>query len=192
MNSASTVRLASIVGLIFFSTTSTMTAENLFSFGLKGGFPFTYSVDRTQPNAEVVLDSSSRNFIAGPTGEINLPLGFSVEADALYHPFNVRSTAFTLPSANDIHNYTVFEIPIVAKLRLGRGFAKPYVEAGPEFRTTPASLSLSHDGFVLGGGLEFKLGFIKISPEIRYTRWASSSYAGANDNQAAVLLGVSF
>ena len=183
-------RLALTLLVCSLAATTSASAQHLFSFGLKGGFPFTYSTNTTN-TGEVTFDSSSHNFIGGATGEINLPLGFSVEADALYHPYNLRSTGFTLPPTT-IHNYTLFEIPVVAKLRLGRGFAKPYVEGGPEFRTTPGTLTVSHDGFIVGGGIEFKLGFIKVSPEIRYVRWANSTFAAANPNQLAALLGISF
>jgi hypothetical protein len=160
------------------------------SLGVKGGFPFTYSMNTTNV-VDLKVDSSSREFIAGGTAEVSLPFGVSVEGDFLYHPFNIRTTGFVLPPTN-VTTYTVFEIPILAKLRFGRGLARPYVEAGPEFRTHPGSLSISHDGFAVGGGLELKLLLIKVSPEVRFTHWASGSLTGTNDNQAAVLVGLSF
>ena len=57
----------------------------------------------------------------------------------------------------------------------------------------------STGGFVLGGGVEMPLSFIRITGEIRYTRWAHENFRqalethfGSNLNQADFLLGISF
>ena len=57
-------------------------------------------------------------------------------------------------------------------------------------------------GFVLGGGVEMPLSFIRITAEMRYTRWAHENFReetkwfgtpfGSNLNQADFLLGISF
>jgi len=172
--------------LLFFA--SCLSAQS-FHFGVKGGYPLTYS-ENSVTGVDIKLDSSSREFIAGGTAEIGLPAGLSIEGDFLFHPFNVRSLGLILPQGTT--NYNVFEIPILGKLRLGHGFAAPFVDAGPEFRFHPGNLSISRDGFAVGGGIEFKLLLLKVSPEFRYTRWANSSFAGANPNQAALLVGVTF
>ena len=171
--------------LSFFLLVAVCASAQSFTFGLKGGFPLTYS-ESSQTGVNFTIDSSSRRFIIGGTAELGLPFGISVEGDVLYHPYNLRDSRF------GVTNYTLFEIPVLAKLRIGNGLARPYVDAGPEFRTSPSDLSLSHDGFVIGGGIEFRLLLLRISPEVRYTRWASSSVEGSNPNQAAVLLGVTF
>jgi len=57
---------------------------------------------------------------------------------------------------------------------------------------------LSNHGFVIGGGVDIKLLLLRVSPEIRYTRWgqdaAVNSFPGAisNVNQAEFLVGLSF
>ena len=56
---------------------------------------------------------------------------------------------------------------------------------------------LSTGGFVLGGGVEIPLSFIRISGEMRYTRWAHENFRKgtqfrSNLNQADFLLGISF
>lgn len=174
----------SILLLLFASCLSAQS----FHFGVKGGYPLTYS-ENSVTNVDIHLDSNSKRFIVGGTAELGLPMGFSIEGDFLFHPYNVRNLG---PFTGSITNYNVFEVPILGKLRLGHGLAAPYVDAGPEFRFYPGNLTLSRDGFAVGGGLEFKLLLVKISPEFRYTRWASSSYPGANPNQAALLLGLTF
>jgi hypothetical protein len=80
---------------------------------------------------------------------------------------------------------------------------KPYLEAGAAF----SHLSINqapelHDrntwGLVVGGGIDFKLGFLHVTPEIRYTGWTSRHFDSpgtllqSNRNQAAVLLGIGF
>ena len=53
-------------------------------------------------------------------------------------------------------------------------------------------------GVVAGAGVELHLGFVKISPEIRYNGWtrrffdSPGSYLQSNRNQATVLVGISF
>ena len=53
-------------------------------------------------------------------------------------------------------------------------------------------------GFVLGGGLEFRVPFLRISPEVRYTHWGSKNFQESNGllrtnwNQADFLLGITF
>jgi hypothetical protein len=169
---------------------SAASAQHL-SFGVIGGFPLTYS-ENTTNGTTITLDSTSRQFIFGGTAEVGLPFGLSVEGDFLYHPFNLHEVNL-IPASNTVTNYSVFEVPVLAKLLLGKSIiAHPFAEAGPEFRANIGNLTLSHDGFVVGGGVEFKLPLVKISPELRYTRWASGGLTGENLNQAAFLVGVSF
>ena len=50
----------------------------------------------------------------------------------------------------------------------------------------------------MGGGLELKVPFIKISPEIRFTRWGAKNISDLggvlqlNQNQAEFLIGLTF
>ena len=45
-------------------------------------------------------------------------------------------------------------------------------------------------GFLVGGGVEFKAGVLKIAPEFRYTRWLRGYFAGAGSDQPALYLGI--
>ncbi len=46
-------------------------------------------------------------------------------------------------------------------------------------------------GFVLGGGLDFSVGRLRLSPQARYTRWFSSAFTSlTNQNQIQILLGM--
>jgi hypothetical protein len=177
-------------------------AQLPISLGVKGGWPLTYALSDSNGPGLTRFYSKSREFMVGPMVELRLPLRFSVEADALYHPFNVATSSASVLSET---SYSVWEFPILAKYHFGGRLLDPFVGAGPEFRTRPGGLisrnitNISRDGFVLAAGLDFKLKIIRISPEIRYTRWMSDSAATApaaavtsNQNQAALLVGISF
>jgi hypothetical protein len=55
----------------------------------------------------------------------------------------------------------------------------------------PELLRHTTDGFVAGGGIDFHLLFLRISPEIRYTHWVDQQLAYlTNQNQAEFLVGI--
>jgi len=139
--------------------------------------------------------TNDHHLIAGPYVELRLPLGFSVEADALY-----ESAIF-----NDVlTGGATWQFPVVAKYKLLKGPVRPYIEGGVSFSriTDLAEIpSLNHRnnfGLVAGAGLELKLLVLRVSPEIRYTGWTLESIqdpAGLfhfNRNQATFQVGFGF
>jgi hypothetical protein len=191
--------------LLACSLTTAFAAEHILSFGIKGGVPLTDVLsDRSFTSVDVVtrVFSDSKNYVIGPTVELNLPFGLSVEADALYRPLNLttETTVFPRPLtriSEDIHSA---EFPVLAKYRfLHAPLVKPYVAAGPIFRYIAAPASyLSNAGFAAGGGVELKMLVLKLSPEIRFTRWGSDAATSivnappSSLNQAEFLIGLSF
>jgi hypothetical protein len=191
---------------LFFAASA---SAQLFSAGIKAGIPVTDSFQNlTTPAAtgndvNVHTYSSSKKFVAGGMVELHLPFGFSIEADGLYRPLRLitDTTVTGQPGmGRDSVNYTSWELPIVGKYRfLHTPLIKPYVEAGPNFRflDTLPSHFMSNHGVALGGGVEFKAYKLRISPELRYTRWGADSSgftfdAKSNRNQAELMIGVSF
>ena len=76
----------SIFCLLLFSSLSF--AQSI-SVGIKGGIPLSDPFsDKTISTINSVVHSfsGSTNFVVGPTLEVHLPLGFSVEGDVLYRP----------------------------------------------------------------------------------------------------------
>ncbi len=56
-----------------------------------------------------------------------------------------------------------------------------------------AIVQTTHAGLVLGFGADIKVPFVRISPEIRYTRQFSSDFSGISElNQVEVLVGIRF
>ncbi len=117
-----------------------------------------------------------------------------------------------------------WEIPLLLKRRFISHSVRPYVLGGPVVRhvtglhqssnelirgnlgelsfrrvesDSPSELRKRwYPGVSVGGGIEARAGLIRISPEIRYTRWTANSAPTFglyfHGNQVEVLLGVSF
>jgi hypothetical protein len=135
--------------------------------------------------------------------ELHLPLGFSVEADGLYHPLNIvfENRVVPLGTFRSSTNITSWEFPIVGKFHLGFPIVKPYIEAGPSFRWIGSNFPyVSNHGVTFGLGVDLKIARMRIGPDIRYTRWGSDAalprgvnfQAPSNVNQAEFLIGISF
>jgi hypothetical protein len=161
-------------------------SQRLLSFGVKGGVPLTDA-----------FSGGSKNYVIGPMVELKLPVGFAIEADALYRPLNLAVISIFAATFNDVGSV---EFPILAKYHFLRApIVKPYAEAGPIFRHVGSEASyLSNGGFALGGGIDFKLLLVRISPEFRFSRWGSDSASRpsglplSNRSQAEFLIGLTF
>jgi hypothetical protein len=111
-------------------------AQHFVSFGIKGGIPMTDAFsDHTTTSVDVITHSfsSSKNYSAGLMLEVRLPLGFSVEADALYRPLNLTTQTRVLPITTNTLSIDIRsgEFPILAKYHFIRlPLVSPYVEAG--------------------------------------------------------------
>jgi hypothetical protein len=202
------------------------------SFGLKGGLPLTDFID-TVSGSRTAVTSVTNRYIVGPTFELRLPFGFGVEADALYRHFSYNSSASLIDVLSTLRTTSNnWEFPLLLKKRFGGvGPVRPFVDAGVSFdkitglsqtvsnlvfpnRLTTTSSSnpaeLKNDftaGFTLGGGVEIHLLILRITPEIRYTRWGTQQFSGifppggasgiagsltSNQNQAEFLVGFTF
>jgi opacity protein-like surface antigen len=179
--------------------------SQLFSVGLKGGVPLTDFVDvasGTNPSGFIDFATHTNRYIIGPTGELHLPFGFSVEVDILYRHVNYQETVQgvgVLNSSSTTGN--AWEFPLLGKYRfLKTKLVRPYIDAGVAFDTlqglsqsvtstlssgssstsstgTPSQLQNSTTrGYVFGGGLDLKFLILHIQPEIRYTRWGAEHF----------------
>jgi hypothetical protein len=186
-------------------------AESIFSIGVIGGAPFTDVVSATNVGNLSIIPKST-NFTVGPSFQVNLPLNLRIEVDALYRPYNFSVSAVTSPLlpisfAPDNVSGSEWTFPILAQYRFKTPLVKPFVEAGVSFDhlsnlsaaandITSGPGALIHQtnaGVVLGGGVDVKIPFIRLSGELRYTHQGSAYFQGiSNLNQAEVLLGVHF
>ncbi len=188
-------------------------------FGLKGGVPFTDFTDAVS-RGTFNYSSNTQRYIVGPTLELRLPFGLSIEADALYRRFSynalIGGTAGTTSIAT---TGNAWEFPLLAKYRFKAPIARPFIAGGIAWDTlsglnqdvrnavastgvisrSPTELNkTTTTGFVMGVGLDIKAIFIHISPEIRYTRWGAKHFLdpnggiNSNQNQAEFLVGLTF
>lgn len=201
-------------------------AAQPISFGVKMGVPVSDAFDIVQ--SRNLFTPDTHRYTIGPTVELHLPFRLGIEVDALYRSFAYRSVFSDPVSGATVNTNVssgAWEFPILAKYRLSGGLIRPYVLGGLSFNrlagvsqvigcvagdcsklpfsigSTDNPADLSHRtnfGVVLGGGLELKIVNLRISPEIRYTRWGFANFESAsgllksNQNQAAVLVGVTF
>ncbi|HEY4086716.1 MAG TPA: outer membrane beta-barrel protein [Bryobacteraceae bacterium] len=175
------------------------------SLGVKGGAALTDAFsDSTLPfsNGTSRTYSPKHDYVVGPMLEVRLPMGVSVEGDALYRPLNLNAVqSFNGPTSTLAYSVTSWEFPILVKYHLGFPIVKPFIEAGPSFRYVKgfSATQLSTKGFSAGLGVEAKALFVRVAPEFRYTHWGSDFNEGvsgfnpeSNSNQVEFLVGISF
>ena len=192
--------------------------------GLKVGLPLTDAFDTARgPSSEYLSDS--KRYIIGPQIEFRLPAGFSIELDALYTKLNFSSVGSVAGSAVEaVTEADAWEFPLLLKKKFGGSSAgvaavRPFVAVGATFKkltsikqvtsfvtggsqttSTPAELQdKDSTGFVIGAGLEIRALFLRISPEVRFTRWGTSNFREGvsnlletNRNQGQFLVGFHF
>jgi hypothetical protein len=166
-------------------------------FGLKGGLPLNDAID-----AAGDFKSDFKRFTLGPMVDIWLPGGLGVEANALF-----KKTGYTLSAtgttAAEGHNAATWEFPLLLKYRFPGEALRPYLSGGYVFRSIGDMARLERNkshGVAFGAGLLLDLKLVKLSPEIRYTRWNNDVFGGSQGpitiksvkNQAEFLVGFTF
>lgn len=178
--------------------------SQLVSVGVKAGVSWTDSYSGvTVPDGG--SSHSNDRYIIGPTAEIHFPFRLSLEVDGLY-----RSSEFSLIGGGlaNLPNGTVtvsdWQIPVLGKYEVMPGPVRPFLDAGVVYRHVSGALAQdflaaqnpSSAGFAFGGGVGFKLGHIRLSPEVRFTHWGVTAFSNAavvsSNNQADFLVGITF
>lgn len=167
----------------------------------------TYSYNYTEPVGGYTVSSEGslgpRRFAIGPTLEYSFTDRISVEASAisrgLHHTTRTRSAIDGVTAERtDISTWSApWEFPLLAKYRFTTGTLRPFVAGGPAFRLPKGSSNpdLSKVGIGAGIGVEIPVYRFKVSPQIRYTRWAANGrYSDSNipRDQMYFLVGVAF
>jgi hypothetical protein len=204
------------VVLLAFAIAACVAAQPI-GFGLKLGAPLTDAVNLATGSG--TLANTATRFTIGPMVDLRLPFGVGIEADLLYRRVGADYTFSNTFSAG-VHG-NQWDVPVLLKYRFPFPIVKPYLEAGPSFRwftnvnhsfaclptcTPPGPAQISTNssgaGLTFGGGVEVRLLFIRIAPELRYTRWGSEAFSvgqsdgttlfHASQNQAEFLVGIHF
>jgi hypothetical protein len=193
--------------LILLSSFTVIAANaQLFSVGVLGGAPFNDVAKDSVVNGVRSIPKSS-NFTIGPSFQVGLPAGLRVEVDALYRPYEFN-LSFTQGSGVQTNiSGQQWRFPVLLQYRFGTPIVKPFLEAGISFdhlsglssaakniTSGPGKLLHQSDASaVLGGGVEVKVPFVRVSGELRYTRQSVSYFESlSNLNQAEILLGIHF
>lgn len=145
-------------------------------FGVKGGVPFNDGV-----KALGTLNSEFSRWTLGGSVELDLPAGLGAELDLLYRRTGYSQTDAATPASRDTKGNS-WEFPLLLKYKTPGILMRPYFVGGMAFRKIsdiPSLLESDSKGLVLGTGLELKALLLRISPEIRYTRWNNDPFAGA-------------
>src|SRR5438132_10688666 len=158
-----------------FELSSTTFGQPL-SVGVVGGASLTQDF-QNQRVGNLIAYSTPKRWIAGGMVEVRLPLHLSIEVDGLYHELEFTQ-AFIEPNGilNSVSPAPVVtrEFPVMAKYRFSLPMVKPFVEAGPSFRSSGnlnGSLPSDH-GFMVGVGVEAHAWKLRFAPQVRYLHWA--------------------
>ena len=196
------------------------------SFGFKVGVPITnmFSAGNTGEFNQTIpgspFSAAVPRYEWGVSGEFHLYKHLRFEIDGLIKRGGFNSV-LPSPGGGYMYNPTTFnwwEIPGLFKTNVSLGHVRPFIDFGPTYRhistihqeTYAADLPLGYAidntsfalydrnsfGGVAGIGITFKKGPVRISPEVRYTRWANGAfeYPGLKTNldQGDFLLGFTF
>lgn len=117
--------------------------------------------------------SERNSFVPGIALEARITGGWSIEVDGIYRSLHGWTTEGTRPVR---FAHLTWEFPVLGKYHFRRNERwQPFVAAGPSFRAE-GNLNLrpvSHVGATMAGGIETSAGWLKIAPQVRYTRWGS-------------------
>jgi hypothetical protein len=194
--------------------------------GFKVGVPITnmFSASNTSEFNQTVPGSAFSSAVPryefGVSGEFHLYKNLRFELDGIYKRGGF-SSALPWASGGFAYrptNFNWWEVPGLIKTNVTLGHVRPFVDFGAALRhistigqttyaagllggmtMTDNSIALHNRnsyGGVAGIGITFKKGPFKVSPEVRYTRWANEAfeYNGLRTNldQGDFLLGISW
>jgi hypothetical protein len=202
------MRLRSLLLIAAGALTCSVSFGQAIAIGAIGG------VRATDDLTGGAATSVSGRYAVGPELDIGLPFHFGIEVDALY-----RRQAYDTSFSNNVYNGTSqeransWEFPMLLKYRLPFPLLKPFVEAGYAPRVINGTIHSfangitqstdwpTSQGFVIGGGVQFGIGRLRLSPAVRYTYWTNHAItvifndgpqSQSSQNQADFLLGITW
>lgn len=161
------------------------------SVGVRGGVPLSDAFEAV-PGA-LSFRNLPHRWTAGPTLEVRLPLSLGITLDALY-----SRVEYERLDGQGRDSGGQWDFPLMLRYRAGVGPIRPFVAGGGSFNaiTDITAPTKNAAGVVLGTGVEIKIPFLRITPEIRYTRRFSDQLEldglRSNRNQFLFLTGITF
>lgn len=162
---------------LLLAAATLLSAQNI-GIGFKGGVPLKDAYRFTRQGITTKRDG---DFVIGPLFEVRLPAGLGIELNALYRQGAGSRT---------------WELPLLVKYRFPGVLVRPVLGGGYTFQRLSDLPGLNNrKGVAASGGVEFKLPRLRITPELRYTRFNEqrpSSGLLTGTNQVDALVGFSF
>ncbi len=202
-------QIAIIVG--FSQAAATSTRPNAFGkdvsiggvvgIGVSNDFPSTVKDINGIPGSRSFSDSKSP--VLGLMIEFEPIRKLFIELNGLYRPLHLSDESLLSGSGQPISpNRTgrvtvlTWEFPILAKYKFTTGRTNPFFEVGPAFRSNGNlnGANPSKYGATGGAGVEVRWGKVRISPTLRYSRWANDQTTASptNRNQIEAIIGISY
>jgi hypothetical protein len=189
------LRLSAIAFAVLGSSQSELAAQHLrigvvggtaltrdYATHTEPGYPFQFPDGSVGFFPGYTVGSGSRSFIGGPALGWEFNDKYSVETNAIYRRLHLSVPGPTV----------TWEFPLLFKYRTRIGGVRPFVEAGPAFRTTGnLNTTPSHFGVSAGTGVDLDWGRFRLSPTVRYTRWSADpegSRPSSKQDQVELLL----
>ncbi len=167
------------------------------SFGLTAGVPLNDRISAAEGQT-----AATGRFSFGPSMRVGLPRGFGIDVELLYKWSHFGFAS--IPESAVVHR---LEFPLLLCYRFSRSPGHPWLHAGMSFNRviaingaalcarnelgeesyciggrTAAVLRHRHThGPVLGAGMEFAWGRVRIAPELRITHWVDRNF-GTRDS----------
>lgn len=149
-----------------------------------------------------IFRSNPGGYLVGPSLAVRLSSRLSLGVDALYKPLHYKSAATFTSSGHEVigwapNTVVTWQFPILARYEFSESRIKPFVEAGPSFRTAGNlnNADPSHSGISAGVGVGTQWRRLRVAPTVRYTRWGKdpwSANARTRPDQVEFLVALRF
>lgn len=165
-----------------------------------------WETTKTAVTGPTALGDTER-WLIGPYVEFRFPLGVRLDVEAIYRRLGLEYTPLG-PNVTAVSSTADnWQFPVLLKWAFLPGPVKPFVEGGLSFRHISGldelrdAIQIENNsvGGTFGGGVEFKLGPVRVSPEFRYTRWGKEAFhdtlgtvVRSNLNQGDFVVGFGF
>ncbi len=207
-----------ILCCLLFAFSSGILFAQFFYAGVKGGVLLTSSTETSRAagrQGQTDTHLELRRYSVGPSFEVALPARWRVETGLLYRSFSATQVSVlgdVLRTSTKLSDKR-WEAPLVLRREFSSGSARPFAGAGgvwarclrdvsvlatdnlsqPPIQTS-GRWSETDDlfGWTGSAGVRFRLAMgLKVTPEIRYTRWTAKRWL-PSQNQVDLFLGIGF
>jgi hypothetical protein len=192
--------------LTIFLLAPTWGETQTISFGVSGGLPLNPLITSSGNQA-----ATTGRYTFGPALQVALPRGLGLDVEFLYKRSDFGFIAD--PSRATAHRV---ELPLLLRYSFSKSSLHPFVHAGLAFnrviavggadvcgqggsgeenyclrdRTVAVLRHRRTHGPVVGAGVEFRWGVVRLAPELRVTRWVDRNFGTRDTALRSSLTGI--